>query len=319
MARRLERGQPGGPFARLASRTWASAMRVERPLHWREGAVVIAVGGSTLGGSGKTPLAIACAERLRGYGARVALVGHAYGAEPGRARLVSGEDDVRTVGDEALECARRLAAHAVPVVVAKTRQRALDLALEVADVAVVDGLCQARPRRASLSLLAVDARAPWGAGRCPPEGDLRAPPGVLLAAADRVVTLGTCGEERAVHDFGRIPVDHVSVGSRGAWHDGRLLGWDELARLRVGLWTAIARPNRVVHALERRGVRPAVVVHGGDHRPPAFRPAAGLDLWLCTPKCRAHLVSDERDLATLDQSLEVGTALEKVLEALCPS
>jgi hypothetical protein len=168
---------------------------------WREGARVIAVGGSTLGGSGKTPLAIACADALHRAGERVALVGHAYRGRPGRPRFVSVGDDVGEVGDEALECAARLAPYGVPVVVAETRQRALDLALEVADVAVVDGLGQAKPRRASLALLAVDAASPWGAGRC-------------RRAAAR---LGRAPGSSAGHHHGGRPPGPGDRDARGSW------------------------------------------------------------------------------------------------------
>jgi tetraacyldisaccharide 4'-kinase len=309
MARRLEQGAPGGPLARLASSAWAVATRIERPLRWRDGAGVIVVGGSTLGGSGKTPLAMACAEVLGRAGAKVALVGHGYCADLGPARFVSPADDVRVVGDEALECARRLAG--IPVAVAKTRQRALDLALGVADVAVVDGLCQTRPHRASLSLLAVDATAPWGAGRCPPQGDLRAPAAALLAAADRVVVIGAEGEGRR-ELRATVPVDHAWVVSRGASLDGRLIGWDDLRGCKVGLWTALARPDRVVRALAKRGVRPAVVILGADHRSSAPPPHIGVDLWLCTPKCAAHLrLGGGAPVAILEHSLRLESALEK--------
>ncbi len=54
---------------------------------------------------------------------------------------------------------------------------------------VVDGLLQAAPVRLAASLLVVDAEAPWGSGRCPPLGDLRAERGRLLKACDGVVTL----------------------------------------------------------------------------------------------------------------------------------
>jgi tetraacyldisaccharide 4'-kinase len=319
MARRLEQGTLGGPLARLASSAWAVAARIERPLRWRQGARVIVVGGATLGGSGKTPLAIACAEVLGRVGAKVALVGHGYRADPGPARFVSPTDDVRLVGDEALECARRLAG--IPVAVARTRQRALDLALDVADVAVVDGPCQTRPRRASLSLLAVDASAPWGAGRCPPQGDLRAPAEDLLAAADRVVVIGAEGEGRWELDA-TLPVDRAWVVSRGATLDGRLIGWDELGKLRVGLWTALARPDRVIRALARRGVRPAAVILGADHHPPAPPPHMGVDLWLCTPKCAPHFRAHFRvavgvPVAVLEHSLRLENALEKAVRHAC--
>jgi tetraacyldisaccharide 4'-kinase len=338
VARSLEGGRAEGPCAAYASRVWGRIARVERPLVWREAASVVVIGGSTLGGSGKTPLAVACAKELRRSGARVALVGHGYGASPGRARYVSAEDDVRSVGDEALACARQLTRLGVPVVVAKKRQDALDLALQAADVAVVDGPCQTSPRRATLSLLAVDAEAPWGAGHCPPRGDLRAPVEVLLAAVDRVVVVG--GEGRDLPDVGPLPLDHAGVVSLGAWlrDCGRkaLLEWDQLRHLRLGLWTAIARPDRILRALERHGISPKVAVLGADHSPAgaAFRGRGlsrfpALDLWLTTTKCESHLgrgprcrhegVPDPRfpDLrfpfAVLDHTLSLESALTRQL------
>jgi len=318
MARRLERGAPGGWLARLGSRTWSATMRLDRPLRWREGARVIVVGGATVGGSGKTPLAIACAEVLHGAGARVAVVGHAYRAHPGRARRVSPQDDVREVGDEALECAGRLWGRGVPVVVGRSRQAALDLALDMADVAVVDGPCQTTPGRASLALLAVDASSPWGSGLCPPQGDLRAPPPVLLAETDRVVAIGAGSLP------GGVDFDRAEVVSDGAHLDGRLRGWEELRRFRVGLLTAIARPQRVVAMLEEHGVRPTVTIHGADHRAARrerLRPGM-VDLWLCTPKCRTHLgpppavvpaFEGAVPVATLDYSLRLGESLKRAL------
>lgn len=314
MARRLERGEPVGLLATMASRAWAATVTIERPLRWRSGATVIVVGGSTLGGSGKTPLAVASARVLRRAGRRVALVGHGYRAHPGSPRFVSLDDDVREVGDEALECAARLSVHGIPVVVAETRQAALDLALEVADVAVIDGPCQTRPRRASLSLLAVDANAPWGSGSCPPAGDLRAPAPVLLAAADRVVAVGS------PPFLENGPTDHAIVSSEGATLDGRSLGWDELRGRRIGLVTAIARPERVVSMLEKNGVRPVVTVHGPNHRAVGVRPGASRapDLWLCTQKCRAHFGPSSAylagvPLAALDYSLTLGKSLARAL------
>ncbi len=124
---------------------------------------MVAVGGATLGGSGKTPLAIACAEAMAD-GARVAYVAHGYRARPERAaRRHAVDDDVATVGDEALVAARALAGRA-SVVVAPSRQAALELAAERADVVVLDGVLQTHtaPRHA-LSPRRSTPIDPWGA------------------------------------------------------------------------------------------------------------------------------------------------------------
>ncbi|HEY8089378.1 MAG TPA: tetraacyldisaccharide 4'-kinase, partial [Polyangiaceae bacterium] len=175
LARSLEEGRFRGPAARAMSVAWerAAANRVVRPILLPERVPVVCVGGATLGGSGKTPLAVACARELSRRGARTVLVGHAYRARPGCARRVCGDEPVGVVGDEAIVAARALEAEGVWVVVAPTRRQALELAARHADVVVLDGVLQTTPRRAWLSWLAVDAEHPWGNARSvPPVGDL---------------------------------------------------------------------------------------------------------------------------------------------------
>jgi tetraacyldisaccharide 4'-kinase len=154
------------------------------------------------------------------------------------------------------------------VVVARTRQAALDRALREADVAILDGVLQCAPRRASLALLAVDPDAPWGAGACPPRGDLRAPRARLVALDDRVV--------------------HVRAYSRGAWSPSGLVPWKEVANARVGLVTALARPDRVLRLLASHQVVPRVIRTFPDHGRVRV-PRADVDLWLATPKCAVAL------------------------------
>jgi tetraacyldisaccharide 4'-kinase len=298
---------------------------------------VIAVGGATLGGSGKTPLAIACAAALAAGGGRVALVGHAYRAAPGRPRVVSPDDDVRVVGDEALLAARALAplgGRAV-VVIATTRQAALDRALEDASILVLDGVAQATPRRASVALLSVDEADPWGAAHCPPRGDLRAPVASLLRATDHVVAVrdrervgGEVAVAAAAVSRARGTDPRASsrldafVVSRGAWLGATLLSWSALASMRVGLITTIARPSRVVAFLARRGVRPVAFLALSDHGPPRAVPSprsAGLafDVWLTTAKCALQLSSDA-PLAVIDHAVELSTPLARALHpTLC--
>ena len=300
LARSLEEGRFRGPGARVLSFAWerASASRVVRPLSLPGGMPVVCVGGATLGGSGKTPLAIACARELARGGARTVLVGHAYGARPGCARRVSGDEPVDLVGDEAIVAARALKTVKAWVVVAPTRRQALELAARAADVVVLDGVLQTSPRRAWLSWLAVDAERPWGNARAvPPVGDLRAPVEALLEASDRVVHVGDASSD-------------VVVVARGAWTADGLLGWDELRRLRVGLACALARPDRLVRFLQRRGITPVAHVCAADHRAiPVRALSRPVDLWLASPKCALHVPPTGAPLGTLDHDLVLAPAL----------
>jgi len=277
--------------AALASRALA------RPLVVPPGLAVVTVGGATLGGSGKTRVALAVARSLVGRGARVAFVGHAYLAQPGRARVVHAGDALADVGDEALVAVRGLGATA-PVVVARRRQDAIDLAATLADVVVIDGPLQLAPARASLALLAVDADAPWGARALPPAGDLRAPAAALLAHADLVVPVDAAP---------RLPAA-LLASLRGE---------------RVGLFTALARPARLEAALRGLGVIPAVSVRAADHGPMTAALArrltgSNVDRWLATDKCVLHLttVPLERPITVIEGTLALPAEVEKALTLL---
>jgi tetraacyldisaccharide-1-P 4'-kinase len=252
----------------------------------------------------------------------VVFVGHAYRANPGeRARIVRGDDALEEVGDEALVAAQELHDAKVPVVVGRSRQLAVTFAARLADVVVVDGLLQSSPR-ATLALLAVDAREPWGRAQAmPPCGDLRAPMAALLSAADRIVRIGDGPSSCDAH-----------ADSSGAWVGGHLLTWDNLAKLRVGLVTALARPDRIRRSLERRGVRPVAFVAARDHSPieaRALQAAPPVDLWIATRKCglgaRRALRQASRPsetagaaLGVLDHTLVLGLDLTRELARLDP-
>ena len=330
LERGLERGWLGGPLPGFASRPWemVAARGLARPLRVPSHAQVVTVGGATLGGSWKTPLAVACTRRWAEGGVDVALVGHGYRARPGCARRVEPGDAVGIVGDEALACARQVAdLPSARVVVGPTRQKSFDLAVAHADRVVIDGALQLGPRRAWLALLAVDATAPWGAGACPPRGDLRAPIAALIAACDRVVAVGNGDLDESLLGLPK-PLHRARTSLVRARCGEQVLGMGDLRSLRVGLWTSLARPSRLVDALAQVGVLPAVTLAGSDHAGPSLRQreqartvgrAAGVDVWLCTTKCQVHVAVGNCERAELGGrplfALELETRLDAALAA----
>jgi tetraacyldisaccharide 4'-kinase len=301
----LEQGTLRVPFSGLLTGAWRVAMTrtLRRNLSWPAHVRVVVIGGATLGGSGKTPLAIACAAELAKLGASTALVGHAHRAAPRFARVVTRRDSIQEVGDEAFVAARALQCSGARVIVGPTRQAAIDLAARVARVLVVDGVSQTAPVAASLALLAVDAYEPWGLrGALPPRGDLRAPRSDLVDVCDVVVAVGdppdpASAEWRAIAARRDVALAQLAgAGARLA--SGELVSWEALARTPLGLIAALARPDRVVRSLAARGVRPRVVLRGTDHGPVSADLArracravreAGVALWLATPKCSTHV------------------------------
>lgn len=281
LAARLERGSSRQSLRPLSCAWELLASRaLARPLCVPRGVFTVTVGGATLGGSGKTRVAIATARALAEQGLQTALIGHAYRARPQRARVVHPSDSVASVGDEALVCARLLGT-TCRVVVGPTRQLAVNFAASLVphvDALVIDGPLQIAPVRASLALLAVDARVPWGAGRTPPAGDLRASRDALLRYADMVVPVEATPESVRI-DGKSFPLDALGAHLSGA---------------RLGLFTALARPSRLEHALRAAGLPIQLVLRAADHgpvrKPLACRiRQAPIDLWLATEKCALHL------------------------------
>ena len=286
-SRALEEGRWSGPIGRGLATTFArvAARTIARPLRLPKGIPVVCVGGATLGGSGKTPVAIAYAKKLAREGVRVVFVGHAYRATPKKARLVHADDPVTLVGDEAILAARA----GLEVVVAPSRQLAVDHAVHLgAEAIVIDGPLTLRPERPTFSILALDAARPWGSERVVPAGDLRAPREDLARLANAVVYVDASA-----------PTE-LAVDLRG---------------LRVGLVTAIARPRRLIDALERQGIVAAEFIHLPDH---GGREASSrllrrrknsIDAWVTTEKCALHigpLFQNERLVVLPSPQIDVG-------------
>jgi tetraacyldisaccharide 4'-kinase len=338
----LEQGTLRLPGAELLTDAWRLAMAraLRRKLRWPAHVKVLAIGGSTLGGSGKTPLAIACAAELARLGASPVLVGHAHRAAPGFARVVGGSDPVERVGDEALVAARSLEGLEARVVVGPTRQSAIELAARLGRVLVLDGVSQTVPVVASLALLALDAAEPWGFPcALPPRGNLRALRSDLIEVCDLVVPVGdepelTSAEWCAIRGGREVaPASLALHGARLA--SGALVSLPALAGARIGLIAALARPERVVRALARRGVNARVVLRAPDHGPVGARllgraqkeaKACGIGLWLATAKCSVHVARVLRregpktaedclgaPLATLEHSLLLSPPLAERL------
>ncbi|MBI2391794.1 MAG: tetraacyldisaccharide 4'-kinase [Deltaproteobacteria bacterium] len=288
IARLLEAPKPA--WMRGVSLDPVRAVRLPRD------AAVIGVGGATLGGSGRTPLAIAIARALRASGATVAFVAHGYGGAVRRARIVVAGDRACDVGDEATIAARALAP-SVPVVVGP-RQDAIDLAARHAQVVVVDRLLQTRPRRLARSVLAVDARAPWGSGATLPFGDLLASPERLREVSDLVVPIG-----------GPEAPERCAVGG--------------IAGLRVGAIATLARPTRMREALARLGVEPLAFVERADHAPfsrdelralDGARATLRLDGWIVDAKTAAWWPPDRsREIRLLSHEVTLSPALVELL------
>jgi tetraacyldisaccharide 4'-kinase len=190
-----ERHRRGASVTRvvLAPISWVwsavTAARIARAAPVDPGVPVICVGNLTLGGSGKTPVARALAERLAAAGAHI-LVGGYGGRLRGPLRVDPGRHTAADVGDEAL-----LLAATAPVWLARDRVAgARAAAAGGAGIVLMDDGHQNPSLRKSLSLIVVDGETrdgewPFGDGAVFPAGPMREPLRTGLARADAVVVL----------------------------------------------------------------------------------------------------------------------------------
>lgn len=148
---------------------------------------VICVGNFTMGGAGKTPVALKLASMLRDAGMRPGFLTRGYGGSERGPHLIDvAADGANRVGDEPL-----LLARVGPTVVSRDRPAGAKL-LETLqlDAIIMDDGFQNPSLEKDFSLVAIDAGAGVGSGHVFPLGPLRAPLAFQLQKADAVILLG---------------------------------------------------------------------------------------------------------------------------------
>jgi len=169
---------------------------------WRAPIPVVVVGNITVGGSGKTPLALAILEMLQAHGYTPGAIARGYGRVPPRESdphgVVRVYPDIATpelFGDEPVVIARR---SRVPVYISPDRPaaaRALIAAHPEVDVLVSDDGLQHYALERDLEIAVVDGERRFGNGLLLPSGPLREPVS-RLARVDAVVVNGGASDQR---------------------------------------------------------------------------------------------------------------------------
>lgn len=228
----------------------ATAWRVARP-GWRAPVPVICCGNVTIGGAGKTTLALDLGARLiaRGRGLHFLLRGY-RGSVRGPHR-VAPADTAAQVGDEAL-----LLAAVAPTWVGADRVASARAAVAAgAQVLVMDDGLQNPSLHKDLSLLVVDGAFGFGNRRLLPAGPLREPVAAAASRCQGAVLIGP--DKTGVAAVLALPVLRA-----------RLRPDPEIARWtgrRVYAFAGLARPEKFFTMLAEAGVSLAGSLPFPDH------------------------------------------------------
>jgi tetraacyldisaccharide 4'-kinase len=235
---------------RVAARMALPGTRVDVP--------VLCIGNFTLGGAGKTPLAIAIANLLRPTGVSPAFLTRGYGGSERGPLLVGSEAEASRVGDEAL----LLAEHA-PTVVSADRVAGARRAIEAgAKLIIMDDGFQNPSLAKDCSVIAVDGETGIGNGLSFPAGPLRAPLHSQTPFASAVVVIGPGDAGGRVAEFARgsgLAVFRARIGPEP--HAPQLRG------RRVLAFAGIGRPQKFFKTLADLGAIIAASEVFPDHHP----------------------------------------------------
>jgi len=255
------------------------------------GCPVICVGNLTVGGSGKTPVAIALAQRLKAMGKNPFFLLRGYGGTAaGPLKVDPIRHTAAHVGDEAL----LLAPHA-PTIVSRNRPRgAAQARAEGADVIVMDDGFQNPSLHKDLSFVVVDAQTGFGNGLLIPAGPLREPVSAGLARADAIILMSPpAGAPMAPGLMSELERAARPILLAGLTPDAPPLA---TAR-RAVVFAGIGRPGKFLTTAKEQGYEIAGALAYADHH--MYTDKDWRELTRMAKQSEAVLLTTEKDAARL--------------------
>jgi tetraacyldisaccharide 4'-kinase len=284
--------------------------RLKRKNTYRSKLPVICVGNFTVGGSGKTPLALLVAQLVAEWGRDVWFLSRGYGGRAvGPLRVDPAIHGSADVGDEPLLLAR----HA-PTVISRDRRKGAEAIEAVASkhaVIIMDDGLQNPALAKDLVIAIIAGDRGFGNGRVIPAGPLRAPISAQIGLADMfVVTRGTGIADPDLLKFVSAKSDApvIAAETRACCEA------DQFCGQRLIAYAGIAHPERFFSTLESVG---AVIVERyvfADHH--AYSEAEARELVDAARRASADLVTTEKDLARLSGTVGVCGELREHSTAL---
>ena len=271
--------QPGFLFLWMLSRLWIAGgyLKRKRGMALRRSlqAPVISIGNITAGGTGKTPVVLYAAEKLKGAGWRPGILTRGYGRHSPERHLAVAAGARLPVERSGDEPQMFLRAGVAPVGIGPDRWhvgRLLEREFGVSVVILDDGFQHVRLDR-RIDIVLVDALNPFGGGYPLPLGRLREPLAALSRADIFVVTRSDFGrmlestENLLRRHNPRAPVFHARVRP-DAWiahSSGEALAACALPCSRVAAFCGLGNPESFWHTLSGFGFAVVDRLQFNDH------------------------------------------------------
>ena len=230
----------------------ATARRVAQP-GWKAQVPVLCCGNATVGGAGKTTLALDIGRRLAARNVAVHYLLSGYGGKSKGARRVIPGDTAAVVGDEAL-----LLSEVAPTWTGADRAESARAAIGAgARFIVLDDGLQNPSLEKDVSLLVIDGMTGFGNGQVMPAGPLREP---VLECAARCHAAVLIGDD-ANAALSQLPADLPVLRAR--LEPGPEM--QVLAGKRVLAFAGIANPQKFFASLEQAGAQIVGRASFADH------------------------------------------------------
>ena len=234
-----------------AAVTWQTARRLARP-GWHAPVPVLCVGNATLGGAGKTTVALDLVARLDAAGRVPHALLRGYGGTVRRVHRVATGDPAALVGDEAL----LLAARAPTWVGADRAASAAAAAAAGAGVLVMDDGLQNPGLAKDVALLVIDGGFGFGNARVLPAGPLREPVAAACTRCTAAVLIGPDRHGATAALPPGLPLLRARLVAEAA---------PDLRGTRVLAFAGIARPGKFFDSLAEAGAEIVARTAFPDH------------------------------------------------------
>ncbi len=279
------------PFSWITA--WAAARRITQTDSYDAGIPVICVGNATLGGTGKTPVAIYLLKSLRRLGINAVGLTRGYGGLEKGPIPVNQKHTAVDVGDEPLLLARH-----GPVWVAAGRDDGARAARSHgAQAIIMDDGHQNPLLQKTLSLMVVDAETGFGNGCVFPAGPLRENLNASLTRADAIILMKPSPDFEISDDLARQIKGHIVIPAY-------LAPAAPTPKGKLYAFAGIGRPNKFFDSLRRHGGDIVEEIPYADHY--KYKTQDIENLFALASEYGAALITTEKDYVRLPKGYRKG-------------